>query len=199
MIRAFLRAVLAGALALGALAAVAQTVNWPAKPVKFIVPFPPGGSVDPLARLLGVRLADSLGQQFIVENKTGASGSIGTAFVAKSAPDGYTYVFVFDTHAVNPALIPNLPFDTANDLAPVMLVGTAPMAIVTNVAKPYRNFGDVIRAAKAGPEALSIGSVGNGSLGHLAMILVQQAGGCRTRWAARSISESRRWRRFRRT
>ena len=177
MIRAFLRAVLAGALALGALAAVAQTVNWPAKPVKFIVPFPPGGSVDPLARLLGVRLADSLGQQFIVENKTGASGSIGTAFVAKSAPDGYTYVFVFDTHAVNPALIPDLPFDTANDLAPVMLVGTAPMAIVTSPAKPYRSFGDVIQAAKARPEALSVGSVGNGSLGHLAMILVQQAGG----------------------
>ncbi len=177
MIRAFLRAALVGALALGALAAVSQTVDWPTKPVKFIVPFPPGGSVDPLARMLGVRLADSLGQQFIVENKTGASGAIGTTFVAKSAPDGYTYVFVFDTHAVNPALIPNLPFDTANDLAPVMLVGTAPMAIVTNAAKPYRNFGDVIRAAKAGPEALSIGSVGNGSLGHLAMILVQQAGG----------------------
>ncbi len=177
MIRAFLRAALAGALALGALAAVAQTVDWPAKPVKFIVPFPPGGSVDPLARMLGVRLADSLGQQFIVENKTGASGSIGTAFVAKSAPDGYTYVFVFDTHAVNPALIPNLPFDTANDLAPVMLVGTAPMAIVTSPAKPYRSFGDVIQAAKARPEALSVGSVGNGSLGHLAMILVQQAGG----------------------
>ncbi len=177
MICAFLRAALVGALALGALAAVSQTVDWPTKPVKFIVPFPPGGSVDPLARMLGVRLADSLGQQFIVENKTGASGAIGTTFVAKSAPDGYTYVFVFDTHAVNPALIPNLPFDTANDLAPVMLVGTAPMAIVTNAAKPYRNFGDVIRAAKAGPEALSIGSVGNGSLGHLAMILVQQAGG----------------------
>src|SRR2546427_2519118 len=177
MIRAFLRAALVGALALGALAAVSQTVDWPTKPVKFIVPFPPGGSVDPLARMLGVRLADSLGQQFIVENKTGASGAIGTAFVAKSAPDGYTYVFVFDTHAVNPALIPNLPFDTANDLAPVMLVGTAPMAIVTNAAKPYRNFGDVIRAAKAGPEALSIGSGGNGSPGHPALIPGQQARG----------------------
>src|SRR3989442_15636756 len=163
MIRAFLRAALVGALALGALAAVSQTVDWPTKPVKFIVPFPPGGSVDPLARMLGVRLADSLGQQFIVENKTGASGAIGTAFVAKSAPDGYTYVFVFDTHAVNPALIPNLPFDTANDLAPVMLVGTAPMAIVTNATKPYRNFGDVIQAAKAGPAALSIGSGGHGT------------------------------------
>ena len=160
-------------------AAAAQGVSWPARPVKFVVPFPPGGSVDPLARLIGVRLADSLGQQFVIENKTGASGAIGTAFVAKSPPDGYTFAFVFDTHAVNPALIANLPFDTVNDLAPVMLVGTAPMAIVTNAAKPYKNFGDVIQAAKARPEALSIGSVGNGSLGHLAMILVQQAGGFR--------------------
>ena len=178
MIRLGLRAAAAATMvvcALGPLTVVAQT--WPTKPVKFVVPFPPGGSVDPLARILGARLADSLGQQFIIENKTGAGGSIGTAFVAKSTPDGYTYVVVFDTHAVNPALIPNLPYDTVNDFAPVMLVGTAPMAIVTNVAKPYKNFGDVIRAAKAKPEALSIGSVGNGSLGHLATILLQQAGG----------------------
>jgi tripartite-type tricarboxylate transporter receptor subunit TctC len=175
MIRFAVRAAAAAALALCALAAQAQA--WPAKPVHFIVPFPPGGSVDPLARLLGARLANSLGQQFIVENKPGASGSIGTAFVAKSAPDGYTYVVVFDTHAVNPALIPNLPFDTLNDLAPVMLVGTAPMAIVTNPAKPYKNFSDMVQAARAKPEALAIGSVGNGSLGHLAMIVVQQMGG----------------------
>src|SRR5260370_26501679 len=140
MSRAFLRAALVGALAVGALAAVSQAVDWPTKPVKFIVPFPPGGSVDPLARMLGVRLADSLGQQFIVENKTGASGAIGTAFVAKSAPDGYTYVFVFDTHGVNPALSPDLPSDTVNDFAPVMRVGTAPLTIVTNRANPYRTF-----------------------------------------------------------
>ena len=178
MIRVVLRGATAATMvvcALAPLTVVAQA--WPTKPVKFVVPFPPGGSVDPLARILGARLADSLGQQFIIENKTGAGGSIGTALVAKSAPDGYTYVVVFDTHAVNPALIPNLPYDTVNDFAPVMLVGTAPMAIVANVAKPYRSFGDVIQAAKAKPEALSIGSVGNGSLGHLAMILLQQAGG----------------------
>ena len=154
--------------------AVAQ--SWPAKPVKFIVPFPPGGSVDPIARLLAVRLSESLGQQFIVENKTGASGSIGTAFVAKSAPDGYTFVFVFDTHAVNPTLIPNMPFDTVKDLAPVMLIGTAPMAIGTAIAKPYKSFADVITAAKAKPDSISYGSIGNGSLGHLTMTLVQQAG-----------------------
>ena len=178
MFRVVHRAAAAATMVVCALApptVLAQT--WPTKPVKFVVPFPPGGSVDPLARILGARLADSLGQQFIIENKTGAGGSIGTALVAKSAPDGYTYVVVFDTHAVNPALIPNLPYDTVNDFAPVMLVGTAPMAIVANVAKPYRRFGDVIRAAKAKPEALSIGSVGNGSLGHLATILLQQAGG----------------------
>jgi tripartite-type tricarboxylate transporter receptor subunit TctC len=175
MIRFAVRAAAAVALALCALAVHAQA--WPTKPVHFIVPFPPGGSVDPLARVLGARLQDSLGQQFIVENKPGASGSIGTAFVAKSAPDGYAYVFVFDTHAVNPALIPGLPYDTLKDLAPVMLVGTAPMAIVTSPEKPYKNFGDVVRAAKAKPEGLAIGSVGNGSLGHLAMIVVQQQGG----------------------
>ncbi|HVQ61127.1 MAG TPA: tripartite tricarboxylate transporter substrate binding protein, partial [Burkholderiales bacterium] len=175
MIRFAVRVAAAAALAFCALAVQAQA--WPTKPVHFIVPFPPGGSVDPLARVLGARLQESLGQQFIVENKPGASGSIGTAFVAKSAPDGYTYVVVFDTHAVNPALIPGLPYDTLKDLAPVMLVGTAPMAIVTSPEKPYKNFADVVQAAKAKPEALAIGSVGNGSLGHLAMIVVQQQGG----------------------
>src|SRR3989442_6062064 len=120
--------------------------DWPTKPVKLVVPFPPGGSVDPLARLLGVKLSDSLKHQFIVENKPGASGSIGTASVAKRPPDGYTFVVVFDTHAVNPTLIPNMQFDTAKDLAPVMLVGTAPMAIATHPGKPYKNFGDGIKA-----------------------------------------------------
>jgi len=170
-----IRILAAFAVALGAAAAAAQ--EWPAKPVRFIVPFPPGGSVDPLARLIGVKLTESLKHQFLVENKPGASGSIGTAQAAKSPPDGYTFVFVFDTHAVNPSLIPNLQFDTVKDLAPVMLVGTAPMAIATQAAKPYRNFGDVVTAAKAKPDAITFGSIGNGSLGHLTMILVQQAAG----------------------
>ena len=175
-----LAAVFAAVAALSALVATPVLAQaWPAKPVRFVVPFPPGGSVDPLARLLGARLSDSLGQQFIVENKTGASGSIGTAFVAKSPPDGYTFVFVFDTHAVNPALIPNMPYDTLKDLTPVMLVGTAPMAIVTAPSKPYKTFADVVRAAKAKPDAINYGSVGSGSLGHLSMMIVQQAGGFR--------------------
>ena len=157
--------------------ASAQASDWPNKPVHFISPFPPGGSVDPLARLLGVKLTESLRQQFIVENKTGASGSIGTAFVAKSAPDGYNFVFVFDTHAVNPSLMPKLPFDTLKDLAPVMVVGTSPMVIVTNPAKPYKSFTDVIAAAKAKPGTISYGTVGTGSLGHLTMTLLEQAAG----------------------
>jgi tripartite-type tricarboxylate transporter receptor subunit TctC len=151
--------------------------TWPTKPVRFIVPFPPGGTVDPLARLIGTRLNAALGQQFIVDNRSGGSGAIGTAIAAKANPDGYTYVFVFDTHAVNPTLIRNLPFDTVKDLAPVMLVGTAPMAIVTNPKKPYQNFGDVMKAAKVRPESVTYGSVGSGSLGHLTVTLVQQAGG----------------------
>ncbi|HXZ54271.1 MAG TPA: tripartite tricarboxylate transporter substrate binding protein [Burkholderiales bacterium] len=175
MIGFLLRAAASVALALCALGVQAQA--WPAKPVKFVVPYPPGGSTDPMARLIAAKLTDSLGQPFVVENRSGASGTIGTAFVAKSPADGYTYIFVFDYHAVNPFLIPNLPFDTVKDLAPVMLVGTAPMAIATGIAKPYKTFGDVVTAAKAKPGTISIGSVGSGSLGHLTMVLVQQAAG----------------------
>ncbi len=168
----------AGAAALAALASVpALGQAWPAKPVKFVVPFPPGGSVDPLARLVGAKLSDALGQQFVIENKPGASGSIGTALVAKSPPDGYTFVVVFDSHGVNPSLIQNMPFDTLKDLAPVMLVGTAPYAIATAASKPYKTLADVVQAAKAKPDTVSFGSVGNGTMGHLAMTLIQQAGG----------------------
>jgi tripartite-type tricarboxylate transporter receptor subunit TctC len=158
-------------------AAAAQDTGWPTKPVTFIVPFPPGGSVDPLARLVGARLSAALGQQFIVDNRPGGSGSIGAAAAAKASPDGYTFLFVFDTHAVNPTLIPKLPFDTTKDLVPVMLVGTAPMAIVTHPSKPYKSFGEMIKAAKAKPDTLTYGSIGSGSLGHLTMKLLEQAGG----------------------
>src|SRR3954453_2746139 len=151
--------------------------DWPNHVVKFVSPYPPGGSVDPLARLFAAKLSDSLKQQFIVENRTGASGIIGTEYVAKSAPDGYTWVFIFDTHSVHQALNPKLPFDPIKDFAPVMLVGTAPMALTTGANKPYKSFADVIAAAKAKPDTLTVGNVGNGSLGHLATILVNQAAG----------------------
>jgi len=160
-----------------ALPAAAQ--DWPSKPVRFIVPFPPGGSVDPLARLLGAKLADPLKTQFIVENRPGAGGSIGTAAAAKAPADGYTFVFVFDSHAVNQALISKLPYNTAKDFAPVMLVGTAPYAIATQAAKPWKSFRDVVSAAKAKPESVSIGSIGNGTIGHLVLVQAQQLGGFR--------------------
>jgi len=153
--------------------------EWPARVVKFVSPYPPGGSVDPLARILAAKLAESLKQQFIVENRTGASGIIGTDYVAKSAPDGYTFVFIFDTHSVHQALNPNLPFDPVKDFAPVMIVGTAPMAITTGAMKPYRTFADVIAAAKAKPDTVTVGNVGNGSLGHLTTIVLGQAAGIR--------------------
>jgi tripartite-type tricarboxylate transporter receptor subunit TctC len=157
----------------------ASAQSWPTKPVKLIVPFPPGGSADPIARVISAKLAISLGQPFIVENKPGASGSIGTGIAAKSPPDGYTFVVVFDTHAVNPFLIADMPFDTQKDLQPVMLVGVAPLAIATLPTKPYKNLADVVAAAKRNPNAVTFGSVQNGSTGHLEMLLWQKAAGVR--------------------
>ena len=161
----------------GGFVATAPAQEFPVKPVRFIVPFPPGGTVDPLARLIGAKLNAALGQQFIVDNRTGGSGIIGTDIAAKANPDGYTYVFVFDTHAVNPSLMPNLPFDTLKDLAPVMLVGRAPYGIITHPAKPYKIMSDVVKLAKAKPDTVTYGTVGAGSLGHLALTLAGQAGG----------------------
>jgi tripartite-type tricarboxylate transporter receptor subunit TctC len=162
-------------LALISLPAFAQT--WPAKPVRFIVPYPPGGTVDPLARLVGAKLQESLGQPFVIENRPGAGGLVGTGVAAKSPPDGYTFLFVFDNHAVNPALVQNVPFDTLKDFAPVMLVGSAPYAIAAHPSRPYRNFAEVVAVVKAKPNTVSIGSIGNGTLAHLAIAVAQQVGG----------------------
>jgi tripartite-type tricarboxylate transporter receptor subunit TctC len=158
------------------LGATAQ--DWPNKPVKFVSPYPPGGSVDPLARLLGAKLGDSLKQNFIIENRTGASGVIGTDYVAKSPPDGYTFVFIFDTHAVHQALNPKIPFDPVKDFEPVMIVGSAPMAITTGAQKPYKSFQDVLAAAKTS-QGVTLGNVGNGSLAHLTTIVLNQASGAK--------------------
>jgi tripartite-type tricarboxylate transporter receptor subunit TctC len=137
--------------------------------------FPPGGSVDQVARILAPQLTQQLGQTVIVENKGGASGSIGTAAVVQAPPDGYTYAVVFDTHGVNPSLIPNLPYDTRKDLAPVILVGTSPMVLATPPA-PSTRPSPTWCAAKA-KKNVSYGTVGNGSLGHLAMALLAKNGG----------------------
>src|ERR1700741_621660 len=153
-----------------AFATGAASQIWPSvKPVRIIAVFPPGGSVDQVARALAQQLNIQTGRAFIVDNRGGASGSIGTAALAKSEPDGYTIGVVFDTHAVNPSLIPNLPFDTLKDLTPLMLVGTGAMALVTNAAQPFKSFRDVVAAAKAKPGSVSYGTIGAGSLGHLAM------------------------------
>jgi len=161
---------LAAAALLAALPCFAQNAPaWPAKPVKLVAVFPPGGSVDQVARIFAAQLTAQLGQQVIVENRGGASGSIGTQAVAAAPPDGYTFGVVFDTHAVNPVLIPGIAYDTLKDLAPVMLVGTSPMAIVAHSSQPYRDFRDVLAAAKAKPGTIAIGSIGTGSLGHLAI------------------------------
>jgi tripartite-type tricarboxylate transporter receptor subunit TctC len=162
--------------AIAALVAFAATLahaqSWPAKPVKIIAGFPPGGSVDQVSRILAAQLTQSLGQQVIVENRSGAAGSIGAQAVASAPPDGYTLGVVFDTHAVNPSLIPNMPFDTLRDLAPVMLIGTSPMALVAHVSQPYKDFRDVLAQAKKDKAGVAFGSIGTGSLGHLAMMQV---------------------------
>jgi tripartite-type tricarboxylate transporter receptor subunit TctC len=143
---------------------------------RIVVPFPPGGTVDPIARLVQPGLQQRLGTIIVIENKPGASGSIGTAQVAKSAPDGSNWVFVFDTHAINPFL-QNLSFDTEKDLEPVLLIGTAPNVLATNPKHPFTSFADVIAAAKAKPNGITYGSIGSGSLGHLTMVLLAQRAG----------------------
>jgi tripartite-type tricarboxylate transporter receptor subunit TctC len=145
---------------------------WPAKqPIKLVAVFPPGGSVDQVARILAPALQQQLGQAVVVDNKGGASGSIGTGAVATSAPDGYTFAVVFDTHGVNPALIPNLPFDTRKDLSAVALIGTGAMVLATHADTPYKTFADVVAAGKTA-QGVSYGSIGSGSLGHLAITLL---------------------------
>jgi tripartite-type tricarboxylate transporter receptor subunit TctC len=166
MKRAFFFALAAAMLAVVSPGVLAQNL-WPVKPIKLIAVFPPGGSVDQVARVLAAQLTKQLGQPVIVENRSGASGSIGTQAVSTATADGYTFGLVFDTHAVNPSLISDLPYDTLKDLAPVMLIGTSPMAIVAHPSQPYKDFREVLAAAKKGP--VSIGSIGTGSLGHLAI------------------------------
>jgi tripartite-type tricarboxylate transporter receptor subunit TctC len=155
--------------------ALAQAA-WPSGPIRIIAPFPPGGSVDTISRLLQPHLSADLGVPVVIENRPGASGAIGTAALARSPADGQSWAMVFDTHSVNPALIANPGFDTRRDLSPVMLVGTSPMLITTHNSRPWRSLQDVVAAAKARPDTITYGSIGNGSLAHLTMSLMQKAG-----------------------
>jgi tripartite-type tricarboxylate transporter receptor subunit TctC len=156
-------------LALAFMAGASGAQTWPDKPVKLIAVFPPGGSVDQVARVLAQQLTKQLGQSVVVENVGGASGSIGTAAVARAAPDGYTFGVVFDTHGTNPSLIPNISFDTMKGLEHVTLIGTSPMALVASSKSKYMKFADVNADARS-IKGITIGSIGTGSLGHLAMI-----------------------------
>src|SRR5258707_1040393 len=170
------RSLLLGATAAPFAAPLTQAQSWPSGPIKIIVPFPPGGTVDPIARLAQPALQQRLGVPVVIENKPGASGSIGAGLVAKSPPDGNTWLFVFDTQAVNPFL-QDLPFDTVRDLDPVLLIGTAPNVLATHPSRPYKALADVIEAAKAKPDTLTYASVGSGSVGHLTMVqLTKRAG-----------------------
>jgi tripartite-type tricarboxylate transporter receptor subunit TctC len=154
------------------LAALAQA--WPTKqPIKLVAVFPPGGSVDQVARILAPVLQQRLGQSVVVDNKGGASGAIGTGAVANAPADGYTFAVVFDTHGVNPSLMPGLPYDTQRDLTTVALIGTGAMVVTTAASTPYKTFADVVKAAQAG-SGLSYGSIGSGSLGHLAVTMLSK-------------------------
>ena len=154
-------------------------LGWPAGTIKLIVPYPPGGSTDVIARLVQPCLQQRLGTTVIIENRAGASGSVGTATVAKSPPDGGTWLLVFDNHAANPFVLPDLPYDTEKDLDPVLFIGTAPYVVSTQAQKPFKSLADVIAAAKAKPGAVSYASVGSGSVGHLAMALLSKQAGVR--------------------
>ncbi len=175
--RRTLTALGAAALALATTAPAAWAQAWPGKgPIRLVAVFPPGGSVDQVARLLAPALQQALGQTVVVENKGGASGAIGTAEVARAEPDGQTWGVVFDTHGVNPALQPRIAFDTRRDLATAVLIGTSPMVISAHADGPLKTWGDVVAGSKGG-KSISYGTIGNGSLGHLAVTLLARPAG----------------------
>ena len=156
------------AMALLAPMAVSAQTNYPDKPVRFVVPYPPGGGTDVVARIVQARLQAALGQNVVIDNKGGAGGSLGTEVVAKSAPDGYTVLFTLSSHTINPAIFPKLSFDTLKDFEPVGMVASLPQLLAANPAVPVRNVAELVAQAKAAPDKFSFASVGNGSPGHLA-------------------------------
>lgn len=141
---------------------------FPSKPVRLVVPFPPGGGSDNIGRVLAQKLSELLGQQVFVDNRAGAGGSIGTETVVRSAADGYTVVLASTSEiAVNPAIY-KLGYDTLKDLAPVAMVGSTPMVVIVSPSLPVKNIGDLIALAKSKPGELNLASAGNGSFTHLA-------------------------------
>lgn len=157
-----------------AMGAAAQ--GWPAKPVKLIVSYPPGGTVDAVARVIAPRLSERLHQPVVIDNRAGAGGAIGGDAVAKSPADGYTLLLDASNHAQNPALRSKMPFDTLRDLAPVSLLVKVPNVLVVTPSTPYRSVKDLLAQAKAKPGEINFASSGNGSAQHLAGELFQAMG-----------------------
>jgi tripartite-type tricarboxylate transporter receptor subunit TctC len=167
--------VLAGTLAVAAGTAAAQ--GYPAKPVRAIVPFPAGGGIDTVARLLSPRLSEMIGQPIVIDNRVGASGTIGTDAVAKAAPDGYTLLATFASHALNASLYSKLPYDTERDFAPITLIATVPNILVITPSLPVKSVKELIALAKRRPGELLYASIGPGTPAHLSAELFNTMAG----------------------
>jgi len=176
--RRWVRAAAASVLSLVVLATQAQS-TWPYKPIRLVVTYPPGGTVDAVARVIAPKLSLRLGQPVVVDNRGGAGGAIGGDLVAKSAPDGYTVMLDASNHAQNPALRAKMPFDTLRDLAPVSLLVKVPNVLVVNPQAPITGVKDLIAQAKAKPGEINFASSGNGSAQHLAAELFDSMAGVR--------------------
>lgn len=168
------------ALASGLLASAALAQTYPDKPVKFVVPYPPGGGTDVIARIVQPRMQALLGQPIVIDNRGGAGGSVGTDVVAKAPADGYTVLFTLNSHTVNPAIYAKLPFDTQKDFEPVGMVASLPQILAVNPAFAANTVAELIAQAKAKPDGLSYASVGVGSPGHLAGELFNLRAGIKT-------------------
>ncbi len=173
------RTLLGAGTALLALPSLARAQSdWPARPVRVIVPFPPGGSVDIIARVLQPRLQEALGRPIVVENRGGAAGSVGAGEAARAAPDGYTWLLAYDTQATNESVM-RLPFNTLEAFAPISLLANGPLALVAHRDAPWQTLQALIADAKARPDAISYATSGVGGLAHVATTLLGQQGGFR--------------------
>ena len=151
------RTLLAGtAAALAAPSVTRAQADWPKGSIRVVVPFPPGGTTDPVARLLAAKVSENTGWQTVIDNKPGAAGAIGAAIAAKAPPDGMTWMITFDSHILSPAFTPNLPYRDS-ELENVMLVGRAPLAVACHPDRPYKTLGDVVIDARARPGKVSVG------------------------------------------
>lgn len=159
--------------------AAAQEPGYPTRPVRIIVAFPVGGLLDTVSRLVGDKLTAVLGQQFIIESRPGAGGTLATAAVARAEPDGYTLMMINDNHAVNPSVFKNIPYDSIKDFAPIGFVGSAPMALSANARLPVRTVQGLVEMARKQPGKISYASVGIGSASHLAGELFAAKAGVR--------------------